>query len=188
MNIITSEKYLWLAIAVYWLISSWFVKRSIKKQSGWPRFLYIASLMLAFGMLFGNYFHFSFLYRLILPQNEFWKLSGLVLCAAGLTFALSARIYLGRNWSARITIKEDHELVQSGPYRFTRNPIYTGLLLAFCGCSMSLGMVRGYLGIILLIVCFLIKISKEEKFMQEVFGDKWLAYRSRVKRLIPLVY
>jgi protein-S-isoprenylcysteine O-methyltransferase Ste14 len=185
MSLLTTEKFMWLAIVIYWMISSLFVKRSLKKQSGWQRILYIVGVLLAFSLLFEDYFHFPFLYSPLLPQNEYWKAAGVVLCAAGLAFALSARIWLGRNWSGRITIKEGHELVQSGPYRITRNPIYTGFLLAFCGCCMSLGLVKGWLGFILLFSCLLIKISKEEKFMQEAFGEKWKVYRSRVKRLIP---
>jgi protein-S-isoprenylcysteine O-methyltransferase Ste14 len=97
-------------------------------------------------------------------------------------------MWLGSNWSGRITIKENHELVQSGPYRITRNPIYSGFLLAFCGCSMTLGLLKGYLGIPLLLVCLLLKISKEEFFMQEVFGEKWQNYRLKVKRLIPGIF
>ncbi len=62
-----------------------------------------------------------------------------------------ARIWLGENWSGRITIKENHELIQTGPYAITRNPIYSGFLLAFAGCSMSLGLLKGYLGIFFLI-------------------------------------
>ena len=188
LNLITIEKYMWLAIALYWFISSLSVKRSIKKQSGWQRTVYILCVLLAFCLLFEDYFKFSLLYNPILPQNHYWKIAGFILCAAGLLFALLARIWLGRNWSGRITIKENHELVQSGPYRITRNPIYTGFLMAFCGCSMTLGLLKGYLGIILLVLCLLMKISKEESFMQEVFGEKWQTYRSRVKRLIPGIY
>ena len=51
---------------------------------------------------------------------------GLVMLAAGLAFAVSARRYLGRNWSGTVTVKQDHELIRSGPYRFVRHPIYTG--------------------------------------------------------------
>jgi protein-S-isoprenylcysteine O-methyltransferase Ste14 len=53
---------------------------------------------------------------------------------------------------------------------------------------MSLGLLKGYLGIIFLVVCILIKISKEEAFMQEVFGEKFKAYKAKVKRLVPIIY
>ena len=188
MNLIFIEKMLWAALACYWLISAQFVKKSVKRESSWQRIVYIVCMLLAFSLLFSDYFFIPLLYRPFILQSAYWKITGLVLCAAGLLFALTARIYLGKNWSARITIKAHHELVQSGPYRVTRNPIYTGFLLAFCGCSMTLGLVKGYLGIPLLTICLLLKISKEEEYMQETFGEKFRLYRTKVKRLIPFLY
>jgi protein-S-isoprenylcysteine O-methyltransferase Ste14 len=188
MNLLTTEKLMWLAIFIYWLVSSFSVKKSLKKQSGWQRIVYIICVLLAFSLLFEDYFTLAILYQPILPQNEYWKIGGLILCAGGLLFALSARIWLGSNWSGRVTIKENHELVQSGPYRITRNPIYTGFLLAFLGCSMSLGLLKGYIGILLLFACLMLKISMEETYMHEVFGGQWQAYRRRVKRLIPGIF
>jgi protein-S-isoprenylcysteine O-methyltransferase Ste14 len=188
MNIISAEKTMWFATFAYWLVSSFSVKKSVKRQAGCERILYIFCVLLAFSLLFGNYFNFSLLDKPILPQNDYWKITGMLLCAVGLVFAIIARIRLGENWSGRITIKENHELIQSGPYAITRNPIYSGFLLAFMGCSMSLGLLKGYLGIFFLVACILIKISKEEAYMQEVFGEKYRAYRTKVKRLIPIIY
>jgi protein-S-isoprenylcysteine O-methyltransferase Ste14 len=188
MNIISAEKTMWFATFIYWLVSSFSVKKSVKKQSGWGRIIYMLCVIFAFSLLFGNYLNFSFLEKPILPQNYYWKITGMILCAVGLIFAIMARIWLGKNWSGRITIKENHELIQTGPYSITRNPIYSGFLLAFAGCSMSLGLLKGYLGIFFLIVCILIKVSKEEAYMQEVFGEKYSAYKAKVKRLIPIIY
>ena len=55
---------------------------------------------------------------------------GLLMVVAGLAFAVWARVHLGRNWSGTVTVKENHELIRSGPYAIVRHPIYTGLLLA----------------------------------------------------------
>lgn len=179
---------MWFAIFIYWLISAFSVKKSVKKQSGLGRVLYILCVILAFSLLFGSYFSIGFLDIQILPQNEGWRITGLIVCASGLAFSLMARVWLGKNWSGRITVKENHVLIQSGPYSITRNPIYTGFLLAFAGCSMSLGQVKGYLGIIFLFACVMIKVHKEEAFMQETFGEKFRIYKSKVKRLIPFIY
>jgi protein-S-isoprenylcysteine O-methyltransferase Ste14 len=188
MNIIQSEKLLWFGLALYWLISSWSVKKTIKRQSGWQRTVYIICVCVAFTLLFQEQSLIPFLNKPVLPQNTWWKMLGLLACSAGLVFSLAARIYLGKNWSARITIKENHELVETGPYRISRNPIYTGFLVAFIGTSLSLGLLKGYLGIIVLLTCLLIKISGEEKFMLETFADRYRAYQRRVKKLIPFVY
>jgi protein-S-isoprenylcysteine O-methyltransferase len=188
MNIIQTEKLMWFALALYWIISSWSVKKTIKRQSGWQRINYILCVCIAFTLLFQKQSLISFLNKPVLPQNTGWKLYGLLACAVGLAFSFAARVYLGKNWSGQITIKENHEMVETGPYRISRNPIYTGFLVAFCGTSLSLGLLKGYLGIIIFLICLLIKISGEEKFMLEVFTDRYRSYQKRVKKLIPFVY
>ncbi|HSZ34517.1 MAG TPA: isoprenylcysteine carboxylmethyltransferase family protein [Puia sp.] len=188
MNLIGIEKTMWSVIFIYWLVSSFAVKKTVKRQSGKGRILYIICVLTAFMFLFGNYFSIDFLDQTVFPQTYNWRITGLIFCALGLTFSLMARIWLGGNWSGRITVKENHELIQSGPYAVTRNPIYTGFLLAFIGCSMTLGQVKGYIGIIFLVACILIKVFQEETFMLDAFGDKFTAYKSKVKRLIPFIY
>jgi protein-S-isoprenylcysteine O-methyltransferase Ste14 len=188
MDYLTIEKLMWFAITVYWLVAAMFVKKTLKRQAAYDRLVYILFVLLAFSLLFENHFPFTFLYRGIFFHSEIWKMAGLVLCAAGLIFSLTARIYLGENWSGTITIKENHQLVQSGPYRITRNPIYTGFLMAFFGSAMSLGQVKGWLGIIFLFVAILVKIKKEEEFMQEIFGSAFQSYKAKVKKLIPGLY
>src|ERR1700722_2379902 len=105
MNIITIEKTMWSATFIYWLISSLSVKKTVKQQPGWERILYVLSILFSFSLLFGNYLTIPLLDKSILPQNIYWKITGMILCAIGLIFAIMARIWLGKNWSARITIK-----------------------------------------------------------------------------------
>jgi protein-S-isoprenylcysteine O-methyltransferase Ste14 len=188
MNYINIEKMMWFAITIYWIVSALFVKKTVKRQPVQERMAYIICVLIAFCLLFENYISLAFLYRPVLFQSEIWKMAGLLFCAAGLIFSLTARIYLGENWSGTITIKKNHQLIQSGPYRITRNPIYTGFLLAFAGCAISLGQLRGWLGIIFLLTAMLVKIKKEEEFMNEVFGSSFQSYKSKVKRLIPGIY
>jgi protein-S-isoprenylcysteine O-methyltransferase Ste14 len=188
MDYLRIESMMWCAITLYWIVSALFVKKTVKRQPAADRMVYIICVLFAFCLLFENFFPFSILYRPVFSQSEIWKMTGLVLCAAGLIFALTARIYLGENWSGTITIKKDHQLVQTGPYRISRNPIYTGFLTAFAGCAMSLGQIRGWLGILFLLAAMLIKIKKEEEFMQQVFGDSFQSYKSKVKKLIPGIY
>src|SRR5277367_1119875 len=107
MNLIGIEKTMWSAIFIYWLVSSFAVKKTIKRQSGWGRILYIICVLTAFTFLFGNYFSIDFLNQPILPQTGAWRIAGVILCALGLTFSLTARIWLGENWSGRITVKEN---------------------------------------------------------------------------------
>ncbi len=86
MNIISVEKTMWFATFIYWLVSSFSVKKSVKKQSGWERILYILCVLFAFSLLFGNYLNFSFLEKPILPQNYYWKITGMILMRYRINF------------------------------------------------------------------------------------------------------
>lgn len=114
------------------------------------------------------------------------QIVGVILVAAGLGFAVWARIYLGRNWGMPMTRKDEPELVTSGPYRFVRHPIYSGLLLALLGTALAtnfywliaLGVMGAY---------FLYSARVEERLMTTSFPSVYPSYREKTKMLIPFV-
>ncbi len=107
--------------------------------------------------------------------------------AAGLGLAVWARAHLGRNWSGIVTVKKDHALIRTGPYRIVRHPIYTGLLLALIGTAAAIGEWRGVVAVICALIGFLRKIQVEEKRMRENFPE-YSRYRQQTAALIPLLY
>ncbi len=86
-----------------------------------------------------------------------------------------------------VTLKEGHELIERGPYRLVRHPIYTGLIIMFLATVIVLGHVGGIVGAVLVFVSFWIKLGEEEKIMLKQFPDQYAAYQQRVKRIIPFV-
>ena len=58
------------------------------------------------------------------------------------------------NWSGVVTLKEGHELIRTGPYRTIRHPIYTGILLALVGTSLTVGEVRGLIAVAVALLSF----------------------------------
>ncbi len=96
-------------------------------------------LALAIGLLWRPNAPIPLLDARILPRTAWSFWTGAAVTLAGLLFSAAARAYLGRNWSGTVTLKQDHELVTRGPYRFVRHPIYTGLLLAFLGPARTRG-------------------------------------------------
>jgi protein-S-isoprenylcysteine O-methyltransferase Ste14 len=110
-----------------------------------------------------------------------------VLCIAGLAFCVWARVTLGRNWSGTITFKEGHELIERGPYRLVRHPIYTGLLAMFLATAIAAGHLGGVVAVMLAFASFWVKLKEEEKLMLQQFPDQYGSYQQRVKRIIPFV-
>ncbi len=188
MNVLWLEKMMWALLALYWLISSFYVKKTKERESVIGRTGYILCVLTGFSLLFEDYFPWKFLYLDCIPRSAFGQMAGVVLCAAGLLFSVAARIYLGRNWSGTVTLKKDHVLIQGGPYGISRNPIYTGFLVAFLGCAITLGQVKGVVGLVLVTIALLLKIAKEEKMMIQGFGEQFFNYKSRVAKLVPWLY
>jgi protein-S-isoprenylcysteine O-methyltransferase Ste14 len=114
--------------------------------------------------------------------------TGLLITFFSLCFTIWARINLGKNWSGRVTLKEDHELITKGAYAITRNPIYTGILFAFLGDAIRLGVWRGFAGMLILFIALLIKIRREEALLSGHFGEEYANYKKRVKALIPFLW
>jgi protein-S-isoprenylcysteine O-methyltransferase Ste14 len=127
----------------------------------------------------------GFLAGQIVSPNAATDASAVLLVAAGLAFAVWARVCLGRNWSGIVTLKQDHELVRSGPYRLVRHPIYTGLLLALLGSALARNEWRALLAVALAWLAFWRKLQVEEELMIEQFGDAYVRYRAEVPALMP---
>jgi len=106
---------------------------------------------------------------------------------AGFTIALWARIILSKNWSASVTVKENHELIKRGPYSFVRHPIYCGIFLMFLGAVIWYGRVVGFVLLAAFFIRFWFKAIDEENLMMEHFPNDYPQYKKKVKALIPFV-
>lgn len=184
----TGVAYLWMALWIVWLISALASKRSVQRQTVTSRLEQSILVTTAFCLLFARGLWPHWLRQRVLSESDVALLwAGLILTAAGVGFAILARFWIGRNWSGTVTIKEQHELIQSGPYRIVRHPIYTGLLLAYLSTAIVYGELRGFVGFLLLLLGFGFKLRTEEAFMVQQFGNTYLDYKQRVKALVPFL-
>src|SRR5215471_1122620 len=110
---------------------------------------------------------------------------GLAFTVAGLCFAIWGRLHLGKYWSGRITLKENHRVIQSGPYSWVRHPIYSGLLLALLGTVITSGNLQACVGFAVIFLSFWRKLTVEEIWLRSHFGAEYEVYQKRVKALIP---
>jgi protein-S-isoprenylcysteine O-methyltransferase Ste14 len=177
----------WILFSVIWLLAAVFNKRSIYRESVAQRLRYSILLVLAFLLLAKrNRLPFPFDVRIIPAIEALAWMTG-TLCIAGLAFCVWARATLGRNWSSTITLKEGHELIERGPYRLVRHPIYTGLLAMILATAIAFGHVGGFVAFAFAFASFWIKLSEEEKLMRQQFPEQYRSYEQRVKRIIPFV-
>lgn len=110
---------------------------------------------------------------------------GVAITVAGIALAAWARQSLGENWSDKIVLKVDHQLVRNGPYAYLRHPIYSGVLLGIAGTALAVGEVRGILALVLLGSSYWVKAIREEKVLVSQFGDAFEDYRRSAGFLIP---
>jgi protein-S-isoprenylcysteine O-methyltransferase Ste14 len=110
---------------------------------------------------------------------------GEIVTLCGLSFAVLARIHLGRYWSGRITLKKGHKLIRSGPYRHVRHPIYAGFLAGLLGSCLTAGTLIGSIGFMTVLGAYFVKIVREEKTLTDAFGDEYLRFKNEVPALIP---
>src|SRR5262245_15348674 len=170
----------WLAFFAYWIAASTNVKRTVKRESVVSRLIVFLFCGGGCVLLFSNPRSVR-----ILPQNAILDFVGSVASLFGLAILLWARRTLAGNWSATVALKENHELIQNGPYRFVRHPIYSGFLLMCLAAAIVYGHANGFLGFVLVFIGFWYKLRQEEKLMTTRFPDEYSQYKSRVKALVP---
>jgi len=180
---------IWLLFFAYWYLSAAFNKTNPERhESNLSRLFYIVLIGLAvFLFSFGPAMDGPLLWRFV-PEGMFDKLLGLAILISGLCFAIWARLHLGRYWSGRISLAENHQLIQTGPYRLVRNPIYCGGLIAVLGTAIIIGEARAIPAFILVLIALLYKINQEEKLLKERFAREFTDYQKEVKSLIPFIY
>jgi len=177
----------WLVFFVYWAISALSSKVAKKTESVVERLQRMAPLAAAYWLLFYNATSLGWLNKRFVTDSSAAAVIGVTLTAAGVAFAIWARWHLGANWSAIVSIREQHELIRTGPYRRVRHPIYTGLLVAMAGTALVLGEVRGLLAFAITLLAFYSKARKEEAWLGREFGEKFEAHAQETGMFLPKI-
>jgi protein-S-isoprenylcysteine O-methyltransferase Ste14 len=178
----------WIVFFVYWQIKAANTKTTQRLEPAASRILRIAIFMIAIALLMTTRIPLPWLYLQLWPASlwTFWL--GAAVTIAGLLFAVWARVHLGRNWSRSVTIKQDHELIKTGPYGVVRHPIYTGILAGFLGMAIAISQVRGFVVVVLIFIAFWIKFRMEERWMRSQFGEAYAAYAHQTAALVPYLF
>lgn len=115
------------------------------------------------------------------------RTAGLIIYAIGLVAAIAARLQLGKNWSdiEKSYVKQDHELVARGLYRYVRHPIYAGDLLLLLGLELAVNS-WGVLGVLAVAAYARRQAIREERKLLETLPG-YSQYLRRTSRFIPFV-
>ena len=172
---------LWVAWVVSWFVASFWTNRTASRPGmgrEWGYRLVTAAGVIAL-LMSGRH-----LGRPSVPAFVIWALVFAEFC--GFAFAWWARLHLGRLWSSSVTRKDDHRVVDTGPYAIVRHPIYTGLLVAVFAVAVAEGRIGAFAGAGLMTLGFWMKARLEENFLRgELGAEAYDAYRRRVPMLLP---
>jgi protein-S-isoprenylcysteine O-methyltransferase Ste14 len=180
--------FIWLAWVISWVAASFWsgrTKSHVRTRNSWVYRLPIllgAILLSPWGTgMLGD----KPLYE---PGNAGTYLLAIVVLL-GISFTWWARIHLGRFWSNAITRKEDHSIVESGPYGLVRHPIYTGLILAILATGAAVATTAALLGALLIAFGQWQKARMEERFLSAELGtEAYQSYSRRVPMIVPFVH
>ncbi len=181
-------EYLWAALGLYWVINA---RQSGVTKTPEPhafRALRFLILGTTFTLLLSSWLRIGPLAWRFVPDSFAARATGVIITAAGIGVTVWARICLGRNWSDKVVIKEDHELVRSGPYAYMRHPIYSGVLLGVAGTALAIGEWRGVVAFALLFTTYAIKAKKEERVLRGAFGAAFEEHARQTGFLLPRIH
>lgn len=179
-----------LVFLVVWVATAFSTKRTVER-AGFP-WLAVA-VFIAIGMFAAHVRHMNVDSAdagagLLWHPTPLLAIIGDLLALAGLEIMLWARFTLGRNWSALAVLKENHELIESGPYAYVRHPIYSGALLLVLGATIVFGRQASLEILVIVIVAFLFKSRQEEALLTKHFPEAYPEYKKRVRAFIPFLY
>lgn len=171
-------EFAWIVFWIYWLVSASTSKESV--SGGWRTGLTGVSAVGVF-LIAGVFRNGGLAVHSVIVAAI-----GTVLFACGIALAVWARLHLGRNWGMPMTQRAEPDLVTSGPYRFVRHPIYTGLLTAMLGTAL-VNSLLGLIVVAVLVAYFYYAGRVEERNLASTFPKAYPEYRSRTKMIIPFL-
>ena len=179
---------LWVLFCIVWLIGSLGAKRTASRQLFWNQMpLRLAMAVVLVALLASRWRGELLRSGAAILSSPTAGLIGLVLCILGISYAIWARIIIGTNWGMPMTLKENPQLVTTGPYAQVRHPIYSGVLLAMLGSALAISL----WWLVFFVVNagqFLYAAKKEEQLMLQTFPDSYPGYMQRTRMLIPFLF
>jgi protein-S-isoprenylcysteine O-methyltransferase Ste14 len=127
-------------------------------------------------------------YQYVMPLHSLERTSvrstGLILLLVSLMWTVVAQAQMGNSWRIGIDTEHRTELVQTGVFRFSRNPIFVGMMVTLLGLSLVIPSVGTLITLLVGIILIGIQVRLEEEYLMRTHGEKYLKYRRNVRRWI----
>ena len=175
----------WIVFCVYWALGALKTRRTVSTESFVARARHLLLEITGFALLFGGFMDIGVLGERVFHRTNAISLTGVALTWIGIALAIWARWHLGQYWSGRITLKQDHKLIRTGPYAHLRHPIYSGIILAAIGGTLTIDKWRCVAGVAAIALAYLIKGKKEESVLAAQFGEEFEEHCRHTGFLIP---
>ena len=175
----------WAIWAAVWLLMAFFSKSTKRRETPRQRLEHLIPVLAGFLLIFREGRTPGWLGAAIFPDHPVLMLACVVVTILGLLFSVWARLALGSNWSGTVTIKAGHQLIRSGPYRFVRHPIYTGMLAALLATAVTERLVIGLAGFAIVFFALWRKAKREESFLEQEFGPAFEEHRRHTGMFLP---
>jgi protein-S-isoprenylcysteine O-methyltransferase Ste14 len=175
----------WIVFVAYWAVSALKTRATVTREPFASRYGILFLEILGFVLLFSDTAEIGVLGQRTVHRTYTLVVVGIALTWLGIAIALWARWHLGQYWSARITLKENHKLIRTGPYAYFRHPIYSGIDLAAVGGALAIDQWRCVAGVIFIVLGYWIKARKEESMLAAQFGEAFEEHCGHTGFLFP---
>lgn len=179
---------IWVLFWILWAVFAVLTSQRNELAKYITAYLFVILFIISIGY-FMSYFSsdMGFLKYHFLPNVFILYIIGFLLMISGLGFAICARAYLSKSWRGDVSLNQAHKLIQSGPYKYIRHPIYTGMMFGLVGTVLVLGEI--WVVIMLFVSCFalVLKSRSEEKLLISRFSE-YGQYIAKSKSFLPFLF
>lgn len=179
----------WIVFMLVWGFLATKAKQNIGRNAGWgPTAMGIRIILLVGILALVRLGFFHGIPDTTTATSPLMGTAGVIVTALGIAYAIWARVSLGRNWGMPMSVKQNPELVTSGPYAYSRHPIYTGVIFGMLGSALAVGNAAWLIAPLAGALYFAYSATQEEKLLLKEFPDQYPAYMKRTKMLIPWIF
>ncbi len=193
------ETIVFISALVYWVgvvVNIYRVRRHIgrspnikpagfKERLLWTGWFIVIAVWITQPLVIGKYSSTSLFSFIPSSLNNYGLLTGIILVALGYAGTLWCYSALGDSWRIGVNKKETTSLIEHGPYRTIRHPIYLFQILMLTGAAFLLSTLFSIMIIIIHFICILIKSLDEEAYLLGRHGPEYRKYLSRTGRFFP---